>query len=105
MCWKVTDDAAAPSTPEFSLDRDGGEGFTDYQWRWLKDHSQTGDYGWSNDQSYSVVWDDEGVRTDGDGTEAYPCPSPNYIYFAADFTGSTAQEYKTNKLILELYSL
>jgi len=107
MCWKVTDvSTAVPNIPVFSLDRgDGSEGFTDYQWKWLKDHSQTGTNAWGNNEPYSVVWDDEGVRTDGDGTEVFACPSPNYIYFATDFTGSTAQEYKTNKLILELYSL
>lgn len=116
MCWKVKESKEDPTQPVWSDNRDDGtRGFADYQWKLIKDKSQT-ENPFINDEDYVKVWDNngiywnEGVGLDLDPYQEYfqPCPmntaSPNYIYLAANFKNATTpRTYKTNKLTLEMY--
>ena len=76
-----------------------------YRWRYLSDLTKND---WANDAFYVRVWDDEGIYwhgTEGEPFNPALSDSPNVVYLSAGFHDSTAQEYKTSKLILELYSL
>jgi hypothetical protein len=118
MAWRVTDTPLVlVSTPIWVKNRgDGSEGFTDYQWKWMKDKSQTtasGASNFSSTEEYIRVWDQNGIywadhvavdadpNTGGNQPSPASAVSPNYIYVAARLSDSKAQQYKTNKLILE----
>ncbi len=70
-------------------------------WKWMKDKSAddfiSGEY-------YITVWNQDGILWGEEAGERGPEPSPNYMYLGANFTGASAQEYKTNRLMLEFYT-
>ncbi|MFH1380133.1 MAG: hypothetical protein ABII23_07645 [bacterium] len=126
LAWKVVDSTAPViETPVFSTNRpDGSEGFTDYQWKFLVDQTQTGTYGWDPLDTYVRVWSNvpeadaggstgiywnEGVGVDMDPDTAgdQPSPAPSVdnsvrVYVASDFTTAMAQRYATTTLTLEV---
>jgi len=113
LCWKITDGIMDPGVPVWLEDRgDGTEGFTDYQWRWMKDTGQM-NYPFVPGEEYVRGWDQDGIYWAdhvGDDVDpfipgAQPCPapaaSPNYIYVGVQLHDSLAQQYSTNKLVVE----
>ena len=105
MCWKASDNTINPGQP---IHRADYSGFTDYCWKWMKDKSNTGDNAFTDDEFYVRVVADDGMywhENPGQGGNPGSFTSPVAIYIGAWLRGSLAQEYKTNKLILELYSL
>jgi hypothetical protein len=104
VCWMVVDDLVTPETP---VERPDSSGFINYCWKWMKDVQQSTS-SFTNDEFYVRVWDDEGIYWHEDPDKAGNPgggDSPNYIYIAAKFDGTVAQEYRTNRLFLELYRL
>ncbi len=102
FAWKVLDSTDTVAAP---VPRGDYSGFEDYCWKWMKDKAQTS---YTDDEFYVRVWGDDGIYWHESPTEpGNPggAPSPNYIYIATWFDSSTAQEYSTNRLILEIYSL
>jgi hypothetical protein len=117
LCWKVTDEVLTnPVTPPVWLadrgDAEHTEGFTDYQWRWMKDVSQTTNQ-FVPFEEYARVWDQNGIYwADRVGLDCDPiaggnqtCPargdSPNYVYVGLQLNRSLAQSYGTNRLVIE----
>lgn len=113
LCWKITDGIMDPGVPVWLEDRgDETEGFTDYQWRWMKDAGQM-NYPFVPGEEYVRGWDQDGIYWAdhvGDDVDpfipgAQPCPapaaSPNYIYVGVQLHDSLAQQYSTNKLVVE----
>lgn len=85
----------------------GEEFYNNHCWKWMSDYSRVNPV-WEDDNSYVRVWDENGIYWHESDTEPYnPAwnDSPNLVYLAGRFHQSTAQQYKTSKLILELYSL
>jgi hypothetical protein len=122
LSWKVQDSTDAVAAPVFSTTRlapgatSYTEGFTDYQWKFLVDKTQTGTHGWSvaDAASYNRVWDNsgfywnEGIGPDMDsvkpGNQPSPTPSDDNkvnLYLGAGFTTSLAEQYTTTSLTIE----
>jgi len=106
MCWKVTDDTFT-YTPGQPIERPDYSGFTDYCWKRMKDVQQSTDT-FHNDEFCVRVVSNKGMYWHESQTEpgnpGY-FTSPVAIYFGACFRNSLAQEYRTNRLFLELYRL
>ncbi len=106
MCWKVVNtigdwNGLAP------VMRADWSGFSDYCWKWIKDKTQTSNP-FTDDEFYVRVWDNDGIYWHESPTQPWNpgfAASPNYVILAARFHDSAAQEYKTNRLVLELYVL
>ena len=85
----------------------GEDPYANHLWKWMSDRSRTNP-AWVDDDFGVRVWDDQGIYWHDSPTEAYnPAwnDSPNIVYLSAGFHDSIPQQYTTNKLILELYSL
>ena len=85
----------------------GDEPYANHLWKWMSDHSRTTPV-WVDDAPYARVWDNEGIYWHDSPTEpSNPSggDSPSIVYLSAGFHDSIPQQYTTNKLVLELYSL
>ncbi len=85
----------------------GDEPYANHFWKWMSDHSRTNPV-WVDDDFGVRIWDDEGIYWHDSPTETdNPSggDSPSIVYLSAGFHDSSLQEYRTSKLVLELYSL
>lgn len=83
----------------------GVDPYDNHFWKWMADHSKSD---WVDDDFGVRVWDDEGIYWHDSPTEpSNPSggDSPSIVYLSVGFHDSIPQQYKTNKLTLELYSL
>lgn len=114
MCWRVVDNSTttlniqrgAPGFPDRLWENTLGNGYPCFLWmedRGTKATTTPPSSGFSDSADYVTVWDSRGIQhaesTWGPGTF-----SPNYVYLGADFsTAITPFNYKTNKLVVELF--
>ena len=85
----------------------GEDPYANHLWKWMSDYGRVNPV-WVDDDFGVRVWDDEGIYWHDSPIEpSNPAggDSPSIVYLSASFHDSIPQQYKTNKLILELYSL
>ncbi|MFH1380132.1 MAG: glycoside hydrolase family 2 TIM barrel-domain containing protein [bacterium] len=114
LCWKIMDEEGNPGEAIWEDDRgDGTAGFSDYQWHIMKDAAQTSEFPFDPGEDYVRLWDQDGIwwadHRDADA-DPYtpgnqPCPAqvgpPNFVYVCVRLNDAFAQEYSSNKLIIE----
>jgi len=103
MSWTIEDDTRTVSSLGKGTPEDWVSGGGAY--KWIEDRDTTGFY---DGKGYVTLWNRKGVLwntwdSGGSDTRGWK-NSPNYIYFGSNFDKAKAGiEYKTNRLIIELY--